>query len=212
MAYHPAPLGAFAVTASDRDYIAQYLDHSLRAMADFAADATAQDTLVAMAERICATLRGGGKLLLAGNGGSAADAQHIAAEFVSRLMYDRAPLAALALTTDSSALTAISNDYGYDQVFTRQLRGLGRPGDIFLGITTSGRSPSILRALEAAREMGIATFGFSGGNGGEMGGLCDMMLLAPSAQTAIVQQVHITAAHLLCALVERSMFPPAPGS
>lgn len=195
--------------ASERDFLRHYLDASVRAVSDLAGDAEAQETLCAMAETVCVALRHGGKLLIAGNGGSAADAQHIAAEFVSRLMYDRAPLAALALTTDSSALTAIGNDYGYELVFERQLRGLGRPGDVFLGISTSGRSPNILRALHTARELGIATFGFTGNRQSEMAALCDRLFQAPSDQTAIVQQVHITAAHILCALVERAIFPPA---
>lgn len=194
---------------SEREFLRHYLAASVQAVTDFAGDSGAQETLCAMAETICEALRHGGKLLIAGNGGSAADAQHIAAEFVSRLMYDRAPLAALALTTDSSALTAIGNDYGYELVFERQLRGLGRPGDVFLGISTSGRSPNILRALHAARGLGIATFGFTGNRESEMAALCDRLLQAPSAETAIIQQVHITAAHILCALVERAIFPPA---
>lgn len=194
---------------TERDFVARYLHDSLRAMADFAGDASAQDTLFGMAEAICSALRQGGKLMIAGNGGSAADAQHIAAEFVSRLMYDRAPLAALALTTDSSGLTAIGNDYGYELVFTRQLQGLGRAGDVFLGISTSGQSPNILSALQVARGMGISTFGFTGSQGGGMRTLCDRVLVAPSDQVAVIQQIHITAAHVLCALVERAIFPPA---
>lgn len=194
---------------SEREFLRHYLDASVQAVSDFARDSEAQETLCAMAKTVCEALGRGGKLLIAGNGGSAADAQHIAAEFVSRLMYDRAPLAALALTTDSSALTAIGNDYGYEFAFERQLRGLGRTGDVFLGISTSGRSPSILRALHAARDLGIATFGFTGSRGREMAALCDRLFQAPSDQTAIIQQVHITAAHILCALVERAIFPPA---
>ena len=128
------------------EYIAHYLAASRAALDAFDAAATA-----AMAEAIAASMRAGGKLLIAGNGGSAADAQHIAGEFISRLMFDHPPLPALALTTDSSAMTATANDYGYDHVFERQLIGLGRPGDVFLGISTSGNSPSVLRALEAAR-------------------------------------------------------------
>lgn len=193
----------------DRAYITRYLEDSRQALDDFIADAAAQDTLFAMAEDVCAALRAGRRLLVAGNGGSAADAQHIAAEFVSRLMYDRAPLAALALTTDSSALTAIGNDYGYELVFERQVLGLGQPGDVFLGISTSGTSPNILRGLQAARSRGLRTFGFTGATGGTMRESCDRLLRAPSTQTAIVQQIHITAAHIFCALVERSMFPPA---
>jgi D-sedoheptulose 7-phosphate isomerase len=197
------------VALDHRAYITRYLEDSRRALDDFMADAAALDTIFAMAEDVCAALRAGRRLLVAGNGGSAADAQHIAAEFVSRLMYDRAPLAALALTTDSSALTAIGNDYGFELVFERQVLGLGQPGDVFLGISTSGNSPNILRALQAARGRGIRAFGFTGAGGGAMRDSCDRLLRAPSTQTAIAQQIHITAAHMLCALVERSMFPPA---
>jgi D-sedoheptulose 7-phosphate isomerase len=156
-------------------------------------------------------MRAGGKLLIAGNGGSAADAQHIAGEFISRLMFDHAPLPAIALTTDSSAMTATANDYGYERVFERQVLGLGRKGDVFLGISTSGNSPNVLRALAAAREMGIVTLGFSGADGGKMADLCDMRLAAPSAWTPVIQQVHITAAHIYCALIERAMFPREAG-
>lgn len=190
-------------------YAAHYLAASRVAMDAFAADPGATATLLAMAADIAAAMRAGGKLLVAGNGGSAADAQHIAGEFISRLMYDHAPLPALALTTDTSALTATANDYGYEHVFERQVLGLGRPGDVFLGISTSGNSPNVVRALTAARGMGIATHGFAGAGGGAMAGLCDRLLRAPSTWTPIIQQVHITAAHIVCALVERAMFPDA---
>ncbi|APH54820.1 Phosphoheptose isomerase [Granulibacter bethesdensis] len=190
-----------------RDFLTRFLDASCKAMDAFAADEAARETLIRMGEDVCTSIRNGGKLLIAGNGGSAADAQHIAAEFVSRLMYDRAPLPALALTTDSSALTAIGNDYGYEHVFERQVTGLGQKGDVFLGISTSGRSPNVIRALQAAREKGIITFGFTGVAGNAMTELCDRLLLAPSPQTAIIQQIHITAAHMLCAVVERTLFP-----
>ncbi|WP_072548704.1 D-sedoheptulose 7-phosphate isomerase [Granulibacter bethesdensis] len=190
-----------------RDFLTRFLDASCEAMDAFAADEAARETLIRMGEDVCTSIRNGGKLLIAGNGGSAADAQHIAAEFVSRLMYDRAPLPALALTTDSSALTAIGNDYGYEHVFERQVTGLGQKGDVFLGISTSGRSPNVIRALQAAREKGIITFGFTGVAGNAMTELCDRLLLAPSPQTAIIQQIHITAAHMLCAVVERTIFP-----
>ncbi|MFC0408660.1 D-sedoheptulose 7-phosphate isomerase [Roseomonas elaeocarpi] len=194
---------------TERRYARDYLAESVRATEDLAADTAAQEVIFRVAEATCRSLRAGGKLLLAGNGGSAADAQHIATEFVSRLMYDRAPLAAIALTTDTSALTAIGNDYGFDQVFARQVRAIGRPGDVFLGITTSGRSPNILLAAEAAREMGLHVFGFTGRNGGALAERCDATLLAPAGQTAVVQQLHITAAHVVCALVERHFFPPS---
>jgi D-sedoheptulose 7-phosphate isomerase len=189
---------------SDR-YVAQYLDTSRAALDAFAADPAMRALMVAMAEAIAASMRAGGKLLVAGNGGSAADAQHIAGEFISRLMFDHAPLASVALTTDSSAITATGNDYGYEYVFERQVRGIGRPGDVFLGISTSGNSPNVLRALAAAREMGIVTLGFGGS--GKMAALCDRLLTAPSGWTPIIQQIHITAAHIVCALVERMMFP-----
>ena len=149
----------------------------------------------------------GRKLLLAGNGGSAADAQHLAGEMLSRLNYDRAPAAALALTTDTSVLTAIGNDYGYDRLFERQILGLGRPGDVFIAISTSGRSPNILRAIDAAREQRILTVGFTGRTGGEMPSRCDLCLRAPSDSTPLIQQIHITAGHIICGLVEERLFP-----
>ena len=193
----------------DAEYVRDYLRQSAATMAAFADDPAAQDILHTMAAAVTASMRAGNKLMVAGNGGSAADAQHIAGEFISRLMFDHAPLPALALTTDTSALTATGNDYGYDHVFERQVLGLGRPGDVFLAISTSGNSPNVVRALEAARARGITTLGFSGGNGGAMAMLCDHVLRAPSAWTPVIQQIHITAAHILCALVERAMFPDA---
>lgn len=152
-------------------------------------------------------LSDGGKLLLAGNGGSAGDAQHIAGEMVSRLNYDRAPAAALALTTDSSVMTAIANDYGYDRLFERQILGLGRAGDVLIAISTSGRSPNILRAIGAAREKRLTVVGFTGRTGGEMASLCDLCLHAPSDSTVLIQQIHITAGHIICGLVEERLFP-----
>ena len=149
----------------------------------------------------------GHKLLLAGNGGSAADAQHLAGEMLSRLYYDRAPAAAIALTTDTSVLTAIGNDYGYERVFERQILGLGSAGDVFIAISTSGRSANILRAIEAARQKQIATVGFTGRTGGEMPSLCDICLHAPSDSTPLIQQIHITAGHIICGLVEERLFP-----
>ena len=187
--------------------VTDYLGHSVAAMNAFAADVALQDVLIRMADATSASMRAGGKLLIAGNGGSAADAQHIAGEFISRLMFDHPPLPAIALTTDTSALTATANDYGYEQVFERQVIALGRKGDVFLGISTSGNSPNVIRALSAARAQGVTTLGFTGQGGGKMVELCDMLLPAPSAWTPIIQQIHITAAHIYCALIERSMFP-----
>ena len=187
-------------------YVAHYLATSRTAMDAFAADPEATRVMLAMADAIAARMRAGGKLV-AGNGGSAADSQHLAGEFISRLMFDHAPLPSIALTTDSSAMTATANDYGYDHVFERQVQGLGQRGDVFLGISTSGNSPSVLRALEAARAGGLVTLGFAGQGGGRMAPICDHLLRAPSTWTPIIQQIHITAAHIVCALVERAMFP-----
>jgi len=193
--------------SDDEIYIANYLQESVAAMTAFADDAEAQALLARMGEITAAAMREGKKLLIAGTGGSAGDAQHIAGEFISRLMFDHPPLPAIALTTDTSAMTATANDYGYEQVFERQVRGLGMNGDIFLGISTSGNSSNILRALTAARERGLATLGFAGAGGGKMAPLCDMILMAPSKWTPVIQQVHITAAHIYCARIERAMFP-----
>ena len=193
--------------SDDEIYIANYLQESVAAMTAFADDAEAQALLARMGEITATAMREGKKLLIAGNGGSAGDAQHIAGEFISRLMFDHPPLPAIALTTDTSAMTATANDYGYEQVFERQVRGLGMNGDIFLGISTSGNSSNILRALTAARERGLATLGFAGAGGGKMAPLCDMILMAPSKWTPVIQQVHITAAHIYCARIERAMFP-----
>src|SRR5271165_2973541 len=163
-------------------------------------------TICEIVEVTANALASGHKLLLAGNGGSAADAQHIAGEMLSRLYYDRAPAAALALTTDTSVLTAIGNDYGYERLFERQILGLGCPGDVFIAISTSGRSPNILRAIDAARERRIVTVGFTGRTGGEMPSRCDMCLRAPSDSTPLIQQIHITAGHIICGLVEERLF------
>lgn len=192
---------------SEADYVARYLDESASVMQAFAGSGQARTVLARMGEAVSRSLQAGGKLLVAGNGGSAADAQHIAGEFTSRLMFDRRPLAALALTTDTSGLTAIANDYGYEHVFSRQVMALGRQGDAFLGISTSGRSPNVLRALEAARDAGLVCLGFAGRDGGAMRARCDLILEAPSSWTPLVQQIHITAAHLVCALVERALCP-----
>ncbi len=179
------------------------MDASLR-------DAALLDATGRAAAALTATLKAGGKLLVAGNGGSAADAQHIAGEIVGRFLFDRAPLAAIALTTDSSILTAVANDYGFDHVYARQVRGLGRPGDLFVGISTSGNSPSILRACEAARELGLTVVGLTGAGGGAMAGLCDILVRVPSERTFLIQQVHITVGHILCLLAEAEIFGIAP--
>ncbi len=150
--------------------------------------------------------RAGGRLYIAGNGGSAADAQHLAAEFVSRLVRDRAPLAAEALTVDASTMTAIANDYGYDLVFSRQLAGKATDKDLFLGITTSGQSPNILKALEQCRSMGIPSIVFCGRDGGAAKALAYHCIIAPGSATSTIQELHILLAHTLCECVESAIF------
>jgi D-sedoheptulose 7-phosphate isomerase len=188
-------------------YTEHYLQASRAALDAFTADTAARATMLGMADDIAASMRSAGKYLICGNGGSAADAQHIAGEFISRLMFDHTPLPSVALTTDSSAITATGNDYGYEHVFSRQVLGLGRRGDVLLAISTSGNSPNVLRAIAAAQGLGMVVHGFTGGNGGKMATLCDRVLIAPSPWTPVIQQIHITAAHIVCALVERAMFP-----
>ena len=156
-----------------------------------------------------AAIAGGGKLLFCGNGGSAADAQHLAAEFVNRFLMDRPALPAIALTTDTSALTAIGNDMGYEEVFSRQVEALGRPGDLLVGPSTSGNSPNVIRALEAAARAGVFTVGLSGHGGGRMRGLCRILLATPPAGTPLVQELHIAAGHLFCQLADHYLFENA---
>jgi D-sedoheptulose 7-phosphate isomerase len=190
---------------ADLDYAKKHLAASRDAFAKAAEDADFMASLGKIAAAMTAALKSGGKILLCGNGGSAADAQHIAGELLSRYEFDRAPLAAVALTTDTSVLTAIGNDYGYEQLFERQVQGLGRKGDVLLALSTSGRSPNILRALDAAKKNGLVTIGFTGEAGGDMAARCDFMLHAPSDKTPVIQQIHITAAHVICGLIERSI-------
>ena len=163
---------------------------------------------VASAGKACAqALERGNKIMLAGNGGSAADAQHIAAEFLSRLAIDRRPLPALALTTDTSILTAAANDYGFETVFERQLQALAVSGDVFIGISTSGKSPNIIRALQAARNAGATTIGLTGASGGKMVEFCDVIVRVPSDRTQNIQEVHIMIGHTICAIAEQGFLP-----
>jgi D-sedoheptulose 7-phosphate isomerase len=151
------------------------------------------------------TIRNGNKIMLFGNGGSAADAQHIATELTIRYIEDRAPIAAIALTTDSSALTAAGNDLGFDQIFARQIAALGKPGDMAIGITTSGTSPNVVSALKTARDMGIGTAAFTGRDGGLMPTLADISLVVPAQTTRRIQEVHILLGHLLCGAIETAL-------
>ena len=183
--------------------IAQHAEEGLRLREEFFA---AQAKKLEECARCIALAMGRGhKLLLCGNGGSAADAQHLAGEFVNRFLIDRPPLPALALTTDSSVLTAIGNDFGFEQVFAKQIHALGVPGDVLLAISTSGTSPNVLAALRAAREKNMQTLGLSGAGNG-MDALCDIVLHVPHASTPLIQEIHIGAGHLICALVEHFLF------
>jgi D-sedoheptulose 7-phosphate isomerase len=192
------------------DPVAEHFRRSCETLSRAADDANLRARIHEIAEAITAAFRGGHKLLIAGNGGSAADAQHIAGEFLSRLNFDRNPLPAIALTTDSSVMTAIGNDYGFDRTFERQVRGLGQAGDVFIAISTSGRSANVIAALKAARESGLTTIGFTGSrDNGLMQPLCDHCLAVPAEETVLIQQIHIVAAHAICGLVESSLFPRA---
>jgi D-sedoheptulose 7-phosphate isomerase len=185
-----------------KDFIGAHLKQSLAAFERATQDAE----MLAVARQIAgvsiAALRAGNKLLFIGNGGSAGDAQHIAAEITGRYKLDRPSYAAIALTTDTSALTSIANDYGYEQVFSRQVQGLGARGDVLYALSTSGRSPNILAALRMAREHGLVTVGFTGAKGEAMRSLCDHLLLAPSDDTPVIQQIHLAVAHGICEAIE----------
>ncbi len=171
--------------------------------------------IVDAAQAIAQCLTGGGKVLLFGNGGSAADAQHLAAEFVGRFVLDRNPLPGIALTTDSSILTAVGNDYGFDQIFVRQVQAHGRPGDVAIGISTSGNSPNVIKAVQAASESGLRTIGLAGRDGGALAKAVEIAITVPSNNTARIQECHIAVGHVLCELVEDHLFgrrPPEQGN
>jgi D-sedoheptulose 7-phosphate isomerase len=164
------------------------------------------DLIINAADKISDSISSGYKLLIFGNGGSAADAQHIAAEFVNRFRIERPPLAALALTTDTSILTSIGNDYSFDDVFLKQILALGHVGDVAIGISTSGNSKNVIKAIKAAKEKGLFTIGFTG-RGGSLASLADMVFAVESDVTARIQEVHITLGHIICELVDRKLFP-----
>jgi len=193
------------VSQDSKDFIGVHLKQSLAAFERATRDASMLATARKIADVSIAALRAGNKLLLVGNGGSAGDAQHIAAEITGRYKKDRPAYAAIALTTDTSALTAIANDYGYEQVFSRQVEGLGRRGDVLLALSTSGRSANILAALRKAREHGLVTIGFTGPKGEAMRGLCDHLLVAPSDDTPVIQQIHLAVAHGICDAIEQTL-------
>lgn len=189
-----------------KDLLQKNLRSSITAKQEFLARDEQLDLFEQAAEAVVLAYRNGGRLYIAGNGGSAADAQHLAAEFVSKLARDRAPLPAEALTVDSSILTAIGNDYGYDLVFSRQLSGKATDKDVFLGITTSGKSPNILKALDQCRAMGVPSIVFCGRDGGKAKSMADHCIIAPGLTTSTIQELHIVLAHTLCECVEVAMF------
>ncbi|MGA1301572.1 MAG: D-sedoheptulose-7-phosphate isomerase [Burkholderiaceae bacterium] len=181
------------------------LQASQRLVQDILADEALQQRLQAAVEACVTCLRGGGKLLFAGNGGSAAEAQHFSAEFVGRFLKEREALASIALHTDTSALTAIGNYYGYEHVFSRQVQALGQRGDILIGLSTSGRSKNILLAMQAAKNRGLLNIALTGQDPRDMGALADIVLNMPSAHTPQIQEGHLIVGHLLCGLVEEAM-------
>lgn len=169
-------------------------------------EATMTETIAAAVVMLADALGAGNKLLVMGNGGSAADAQHFAAEIIGRFKLERAALPAIALTTDSSVLTAIGNDYGFDAVFSRQVEGLGRPGDVVFGISTSGNSPNVLAALSKASELGCLTVALLGRDGGSIKAVADLALIVPSTDTPRIQEGHLTIIHIICDLLEKRLF------
>lgn len=188
--------------------IASNLSVSARLISTMAEDRHLCDTLAAAAAACVTCLKGGGKILLAGNGGSAADAQHIAAELVGRFAFDRPGLPAIALTTDTSILTAVGNDYGFDRIFDRQVQALGRKGDLFIAYSTSGSSKNIVQALDVARAQGLVTIGLTGAMGPKspMAPRCGHLLAVPSETTAHIQEGHLVLGHTLCGLIENEIF------
>ncbi|WP_147822121.1 D-sedoheptulose 7-phosphate isomerase [Salidesulfovibrio onnuriiensis] len=164
------------------------------------------ETLVDIAKTMALCMANGGKVMFCGNGGSAADSQHLAAEFVNRFKMERPPLPGIALTTDSSILTAIGNDYSYDEVFEKQVMALGAPGDVLVGLSTSGTSTNVIRAMREARKRDVITVGMAGQHGGEMLPVSDYLLLVPSGDTPVIQEIHIAAGHMLCLLVDHFLF------
>lgn len=187
--------------------IAAHLDASIAVLARLRGDTTLPARMRLAARACIGAQAAGGKVMFCGNGGSAADAQHLAAELVGRFGHDRPALGAIALTTDSSILTALGNDYGFENVFARQVQALGRPGDVLVAISTSGHSANLLRALAVARAAGIVTIGMTGADGGAMAALCDIELRVPAAETALIQQAQLTLGHVLCGFIEDALHP-----
>ncbi|NOY70185.1 MAG: D-sedoheptulose 7-phosphate isomerase [Deltaproteobacteria bacterium] len=184
--------------------VLQVLEQSIRLKRNFIQANV--NRIIACAQALSDALENGCKILIFGNGGSAADAQHLAAEFINRFEINRAPLAAMALSTDTSVLTSIGNDFSFNDIFAKQIAALGRAGDVAWGISTSGNSENVIKGLDTARARGLVTFGLAGGDGGKMAGRCDILFAVGKASTARIQETHITVGHILCALVEKRLF------
>lgn len=189
-----------------KEYIKGHITNHITVAEKLLSDEHIEEGVIRAATEIIKAFRNHSKLLLAGNGGSAADSQHIAGEFVNRFYFDREGLPAIALTTDTSVLTAIGNDYSFDILFSRQLSSLGNKGDVFWALSTSGNSENILKALAECRNRGIISIGFTGAKGGKMAELCDIIIKVPSTETPRIQEMHILLSHIICALVEKEMF------
>lgn len=187
-----------------QESILNYFEESSATKLRFAKDNW--KSIAAIAKCIAKAIKKGNKILLFGNGGSAADAQHIAAEFVNRFRMERKPLPAIALTTDTSIITSIGNDYTFDEVFSKQIMALGKKGDVAIGITTSGNSPNILNGLKQAHQQGLKTVGFLGRDGGRAKNLCDIKIIVRTESTSLIQEAHITAAHIICLLVDKILY------
>ena len=193
---------------SPEEFLKHYLDESSKSVSNMVSDPTLLSLLFEIANECLNRLQTGNKLLFAGNGGSAADCQHMAGEYVSRFLIERNGLPAIALTTDTSILTAIGNDYGYEMVFSRQIEALGRKGDLLFVYSTSGNSQNILKAVETAKKMGISVVGMTGLNKGKLDTMCDFIFKTPSIRTPQIQEGHLIAGHAICALVEKQFFQP----
>tara|TARA_B100000214_G_scaffold139002_1_gene99275 strand:+ start:417 stop:995 length:579 start_codon:yes stop_codon:yes gene_type:complete len=189
-----------------KKYIVDQIDEAINVQNMMLNDSKLINDINLAAEKCVSSIKSGNKILLAGNGGSAADSQHIAGELVSRFMFDRPGLPAIALTTDTSILTAIGNDYGYDCLFSRQIEALGVSGDVFIAYSTSGKSPNILKALIDAKSAGLVTIGLTGNQKASMNDLCDIVLEVPSADTPKIQEGHLIIGHIICGIIENTIF------
>ena len=185
--------------------IRKHINDSIETKNAVLADIQLQQDVADVVDACLKSLIAGGKIIFCGNGGSFADAQHLSAEFTSRFLFDRAPLASLALATNSSAISAIGNDYGYEHIFSRELQSIAMPDDVFIPISTSGNSPNVIAAIKVANEKSITTFAFTGGSGGKMKDMCRCLRI-PSDDTARIQECHIMIGHILCGLVEKRYF------